>query len=130
MFIRHGGSTGNAVMGEELHGPSGAGERCKVKEWVTREPERPGTVHVQDGRSGVQPALNPNPGPMPCLRAIGSARATAQTERTHMAPKGANNKPEGCRVGSRSALIILPKTGTRGHRDPAEGRGAPRDRTR
>ena len=62
MFIRHGGSTGNAVMGETLHGPSGAGERCKVKEWVTREPERPGTVHVQDGRSGVQPALNPNPG--------------------------------------------------------------------
>ena len=43
---------------------------------------------------------------------------------------GENNKPEGWSVGSRSAFIVLTKTGNRGHRDPAEGRGAPRDRTR
>ena len=63
MFIRHGGSTGDAAMGEASHEPSGVGERCKVKEWVTREPERPDTVHVKDGRSGVQPALHPKPRP-------------------------------------------------------------------
>ena len=117
-------------MGEASHGPSGVGERCKVKGWVTREPERPDTVHVKDGRSGVQPALNSNPGPTTCLRGIGSARATTQIERAHMVLTGENNKPEGRSVGSRSAFIVLLKTGNRGHRDPAEGRGAPRDRSR
>lgn len=130
MFNCHGGSTGDATTGEAPYGPSGVGERCKVKEWVTREPERPGTVHVKDGRSGVQPALNPNPGPTTCPRGIGSARATTQIERAHLVRKGENNKPEGCSVGSRSAFIVLPKTGNRGQRDPAEGRGAPRDRSR
>ena len=40
-----------------------------------------------------------------------------------MVPNGENNQLKGCSVGSRSALIVLPKTGNRGHRDPAEGRG-------
>ena len=80
MLKGHGGSTGDAAMGEASHGPSGVGERCKVKEGVTREPERPGTVHVKDGRSGVQPALNPNPGPTTCLRG-NRERASDDTNR-------------------------------------------------
>ena len=74
MFKRHGGCTADAATGEASQDPPEVWERCKVTGWVAREPERPGTVHVHDGRSGVQPALNPDPGPMTlCLRGVGSA---------------------------------------------------------
>ena len=43
-------------------------------------------------------------------------------------PDGENNKPKGCGIGSRSALIVPAKAGNRGHRDPPEGSGAPHDR--
>ena len=49
---------------------------------------------------------------------------------THMLLTGDTNWPEGCRAGSRSAFILLLKMENRGHRDPAEGREAPRDRIR
>ena len=43
-----------------------------------------------------------------------------------MGPVTENHKGAGCAAGSRSALIVPAKSGNWAHRDPAEGRGAPR----
>ena len=45
-------------------------------------------------------------------------------EQARAVPDGEINKPKGCGIGSRSALIVPVKVGSRGLRDPLEESGA------
>lgn len=65
--------------------------------------------------------------PDACLWASGALRRRHERAGTHGTGRR-NNKPKGSGFGSRSAFIVLRKTGNRGHRDPGEGREASHDR--
>ena len=90
----------------------------------------PALARGQRGWKGDCQHENPDPGPSPGLYGDGSAPGRT---RTPAGTRGAGwriNKPKDMRGQEVVApSIVLTKTGNRGHRDPAEGRGASHVRT-
>ena len=72
---------------------------------------------------GMASVNNIDPGPTSGLQGDGNAEADTKAQ-APAEPAGETISRRTCRAGSRSALIVPPKAGNRGHRDPLEGSGA------
>ena len=72
---------------------------------------------------GTASVIDKDPGLSPGLHGGGSAEADTNWQAA-TEPAGEAISRRTCRAGSRSAPIVPPRAGNRGHRDPPEGSGA------
>ena len=76
------------------------------------------------GWSGNASEINPDPGPASGLHDAGSVKNGNEPQQATHGTGRRNNKPTGCGIGNRSALIVPVKAGNRDHRNPVEESGA------
>ena len=105
-------------------GPSGVAGTLQSRRWTAREPGRPGCVRAQSPLEGGGQRERSRPWPEAGPH---QPRERESDSTNHAGAHGTerrNNEPKGCGAGSRSALILPSRAGSRGHRDPPEGSGA------
>jgi len=118
------GAEPGAPRAARRDGSSGVVDRRRVTGW-----EAQGTWEVlllpvgEVAGGGMAGVNNTDPGPSSGLQGGGSAEADTNAQApAEPAGKAISRRTRG--AGSRSAPMVPPKAGNRGHRDPLEGSGA------
>src|SRR5208283_1448965 len=111
-------------------GPAGVLDRGKGMGWIAWEPVRSRSRPRESAPANGRPA-DQAPWPGWVLQPSGSAAKASTKSGGSRGPRKRNRQATGdAQAGSRSAFIRPLTAGNWAHRDPREGRGAPRDENR
>ena len=111
-------------------GRPGSRERCRAVDGPPGNLGDPVPSVRGTGWKGNASEINPDPGPASGLHDAGSVKSGNEPQQDTHGTGRRNNKPKGCGIGSRSALIVPVKAGNRGHRDPVKESGASHEQNR